>query len=117
MKRQINIQDEMVPYQVKQDAKGLIKDEALYKIDKENGQTIFYFSDGEMVTETQTDVLDCTCDSHLYGERVCQHMYAAYLKKSRITTRKEKIKFKRAHIRTRICHATIPFSRKFSGTI
>lgn len=94
MERQINIQDEMVPYQIKQDAKGLIKDGALYKIDKENGQTIFYFSDGEMVTETKTDVLDCTCDSHLYGVRVCQHMYATYLKKAELLHEKKKLSLK-----------------------
>lgn len=94
MKRQINIQDEMVPYQTKQDAKGLIKSEALYKIDEENEQTNFYFSDGEVVTETEPDVLDCTCDSHLYGERVCKHMYATYLKKVELLHEKKKISLK-----------------------
>ncbi len=94
MKRQINIQDEMVPYQIKQDAKGLMKNEAIYKIDEKEGQTNFYFTDGEVVTETKQDVLDCTCDSHIYGERVCKHMYSTYLKKVELLHEKKKLSLK-----------------------
>nr|WP_149023355.1 SWIM zinc finger family protein [Listeria aquatica] len=39
-----------------------------------------FFEDGERVEKYGEHLFDCTCSAHKYGERVCKHIYAAFLK-------------------------------------
>ncbi len=75
MSQSVNIQDEMIPYQIKQAAKQLLRETAIMKEDDD-----YYFEDSEHVQKFGEHLFDCTCSAHQYGERVCKHIYAAFLK-------------------------------------
>ncbi|MGJ8729077.1 DEAD/DEAH box helicase [Listeria aquatica] len=75
MSQSVNIQDEMIPYQIKQVAKQMLRETAIVK-----EQDNYFFEDGERVEKYGEHLFDCTCSAHKYGERVCKHIYAAFLK-------------------------------------
>ncbi|EUJ32833.1 hypothetical protein MFLO_06059 [Listeria floridensis FSL S10-1187] len=97
LSQSVNIQDEMISYHVKQDAKQLLREQQL-----EKRGTTFHFEDGEEAVKLGEDLYDCTCRAHEYGERVCKHIYAAFLKEEELRQEEKKTKFKGTNFRTRI---------------
>ncbi|MHC5251937.1 DEAD/DEAH box helicase [Listeria kieliensis] len=85
MSQSVNIQDEMIPYQIKQAAKQLLRETAIMKEDDD-----YYFEDSEHVQKFGEHLFDCTCSAHQYGERVCKHIYAAFLKEEEFKHEKKK---------------------------
>ncbi|RDX03050.1 helicase SNF2 [Listeria kieliensis] len=75
----------MIPYQIKQAAKQLLRETAIMKEDDD-----YYFEDGEHVQKFGEHLFDCTCSAHQYGERVCKHIYAAFLKEEEFKHDKKK---------------------------